>query len=67
MARFEWTQISLDNFDHDFEALLTKLKACLDEADGVKEEVRDGKWDCKLLPGLTSHTLIVFVQGNTTY
>jgi len=41
LARFEWTQISLDNFDHDFEALLTKLKACLDEADGVKEEVRD--------------------------
>lgn len=43
LARFEWTQISVENFDTDIKALLVKLKACLDDVDGVKEEVRDGK------------------------
>ena len=43
LARFEWTQISVDNFDRDVVALLSKLKACLDDVDGVKEEVRDGE------------------------
>ena len=43
MARFEWTQISEDNFAEDVNILLQKLKACLDDVDGVKEEVRDGE------------------------
>lgn len=42
MARFEWTQISMENFDTDVKALLLKLKACLDDVDGKEE--RDGKF-----------------------
>lgn len=42
MARFEWTQLSLDNFDESVGVLISKLKACLDEIDGVKDEDQDG-------------------------
>ncbi|XP_067932665.1 uncharacterized protein [Watersipora subatra] len=42
LARFEWTQISLDTLEADVGLLLKKLKACLDDIDGVKDEHLDG-------------------------
>ena len=41
LARFEWTQISLDTLDEDVGLLLNKLKACLEDIDGVKEEDKE--------------------------
>ncbi|KAF6030805.1 hypothetical protein EB796_010881 [Bugula neritina] len=31
LARFEWTQISVENFNEDIQVLLKKLQACLDD------------------------------------